>query len=111
MRGRNEIPQLNGLDPSLLFALRRKATAFGMEAPSGGSPSRPARFKRFKSMRSGKAEIVMGDAMVRAGGDVEPDRLPMWSGRYARHDPGRRVGSTWRQLTNSLRAFVRSKIE
>jgi hypothetical protein len=108
MRGRNEIPQLNGLDPSLLFALRRKATAFGMEAPS---PSRPARFKRFKSMRSGKAEIVMGDAVVRAGGDVGPDRLPMWSGRYARHDPGRRVGSAWRQLTNSLRPFVRSKIE
>jgi hypothetical protein len=44
-------------------------------APSGGSPSRPVRLTRFESMRSDTVEIVIGDVVVRAGGDVEPDRL------------------------------------
>ena len=41
----------------------------------GGSPSRPVRFTRFESMRSDTVEIVIGDVVVRAGSDVEPDRL------------------------------------
>ena len=41
----------------------------------GGSPRRPVRFTRFGSMRSDTVEIVIGDVVVRAGSDVEPDRL------------------------------------
>ena len=69
------IARSNGLDPSQLFAWRRKAIASGVVAPLGGSPSRPVRFTRFESMRSDTVEIVIGDVVVRAGGDVEPDRL------------------------------------
>src|ERR1700685_3379356 len=69
------IARSNGLDPTQLFAWRRKAIACGVVAPSGGSPSRPVRFTRFESMRSDTVEIVIGDVVVRAGGDVAPDRL------------------------------------
>ena len=37
--------------------------------------SQPVRFTRFEAMRSDTVEIVIGDVVVRAGGDVEPDRL------------------------------------
>ena len=69
------IARSNGLDPSQLFAWRRKAIASGVVAPLGGSPSWPVRFTRFESMRSDTVEIVIGDVVVRAGGDVESDRL------------------------------------
>jgi transposase len=46
-----------------------------MVAPLEGSPSRPVRFTRFEAMRSDTVEIVIGDVVVRAGGDVEPARL------------------------------------
>ena len=69
------IARSNGLDPSQLYAWRRKAIASGVVAPLGGSPSRPVRFTRFESMRSDLVEIVIGDVVVRAGGEVEPDRL------------------------------------
>jgi transposase len=69
------IARSNGLDPSQLFAWRRKAIATGVFAPLAGAPSRPVKFTRFESMRSDLVEIVIGDVVVRAGGDVEPDRL------------------------------------
>ncbi len=69
------IARSNGLDPSQLFAWRRKAIASGMLAPLGGSPSRPIQFTRFESMRSDIVEIVIGDVVVRAGGDVDLKRL------------------------------------
>jgi transposase len=69
------IARSNGLDPSQLFAWRRKAIASGMLAPLGGSPSRPIKFTRFESMRSDIVEIVIGDVVVRAGGDVDLKRL------------------------------------
>jgi hypothetical protein len=40
-----------------------------------GAPSRPVRFTRFEAARSDTVEIVIGDVVVRAGGDVELDRL------------------------------------
>jgi transposase len=40
-----------------------------------GTPSRPVRFTRFEAARSDTVEIVIGDVVVRAGGDVELDRL------------------------------------
>ena len=69
------IARSNGLDPSQLFAWRRKAIASGVVAPLGGLQSRPVKFTRFESMRSDTVEIVIGDVVVRAGGEVEPDRL------------------------------------
>ena len=69
------IARSNGLDPSQLFTWRRKAIASGIVAPSAGAPSRPVKFTRFESMRSDLVEIVIGDVVVRAGVDVEPDRL------------------------------------
>ncbi|MCK1406848.1 transposase [Bradyrhizobium sp. 76] len=59
----------NGLDPSQLFAWRRKAKASGVVAPLAAAPSKPVKFAR------DMVEIVMGDVVVRAGADVEPDRL------------------------------------
>ena len=40
-----------------------------------GAPSGPVKFTRFEAVRSDLVEIVIGDVVVRAGGDVEPDRL------------------------------------
>ena len=69
------IARSNGLDPSQLFAWRRKAKASGLVAPLAAAPSGPVKFARFEAMRSDMVEIVIGDVVVRAGGDVEPDRL------------------------------------
>ena len=69
------IARSNGLDPSQLFAWRRKAIATGVVAPLAEASSRPVKFTRFESMRSDLVEIVIGDVVVRAGGDVEPGRL------------------------------------
>ena len=41
----------------------------------GDAPSKPVKFARFDAMRSDMVEIVIGDVVVRAGADVEPDRL------------------------------------
>jgi len=68
------IARSNGLDPSQLFTWRRKAIASGVVAPLDGSPSRPVRFTGFEAIRSDTVEIVIGDVVVRAGGDIEPDR-------------------------------------
>ena len=69
------IARSNGLDPSQLFAWRRKAIASGVVSPLGGSPSGPVKFTRFEAVRSDIVEIVIGDVVVRAGGDVDPKRL------------------------------------
>ena len=69
------IARSNGLDPSQLFAWRRKAKASGAVVPLAAAQSRPVKFARFDAMRSDMVEIVIGDVVVRAGGDVEPGRL------------------------------------
>ena len=69
------IARSNGLDPWQLFAWRRKAKACGMVAPLAAAPSTPVKFARFEAMRSDMVEIVIGDVVVRAGSNVEPDRL------------------------------------
>ena len=69
------IARSNGLDPSQLFAWRRKAKASGVVVPLGVAPSKAVKFARFEAMRSDMVEIVIGDVVVRAGSDVEPDRL------------------------------------
>src|SRR3981081_2804864 len=62
------IARSNGLDPSQLFAWRRKAKASGAVVPLAAAPSRPVKFARFDAMRSDMVEIVIGDVVVRAGG-------------------------------------------
>ena len=42
------IARSNGLDPSQLFAWRRKAIATGVVAPLAGAPSGPVKFTRFE---------------------------------------------------------------
>ena len=69
------IARSNGLDPSQLFAWRRKAKGSGVVAPLVGAPNQPVKFVRFEAVRSDTVEIVIGDVVVRAGGGVEPDRL------------------------------------
>ena len=68
------IARSNGLDPSQLFAWRRKAKASGVMVPLAAA-SGPVKFARFEAARSDMVEIVIGDVVVRVGSDVEPDRL------------------------------------
>ena len=63
------------LDASQLYAWRRKALSSGMVAPLTKGASKPATFTRFEAVGSDTVEIVIGDAVVRAGGDVDPDHL------------------------------------
>jgi transposase len=69
------IARSNGLDPSQLFAWRRKAKASGVVVPLAAAPSKPVKFARFEAMRSDMVEIVIGDVVVHAGPDVGADRL------------------------------------
>ena len=69
------IARSNGLDPPQLFAWRRKAQSFGVVGPLAAAPSPPVKFACFEAMRSDMVEIVIGDVVVRAGSDVEADRL------------------------------------
>ena len=69
------IARSNGLDPSQLFAWRRKAMASGVVAPLGDRRAGRSGSRALNAMRSDTVEIVIGDVVVRAGGDVEPDRL------------------------------------
>lgn len=69
------IARSNGLDPSQLFAWRRQAKASGVVVPLAAAASKPVKFARFDAMRSDIVEIVIGDVVVRAGSDIEPDRL------------------------------------
>jgi transposase len=69
------IARSEGLDPSQLYAWRRSALASGMVAPLTKGESAPVKFTRFEAVGSSMVEIVVGDVVVRAGGDVDPDRL------------------------------------
>ncbi len=69
------IARSNGLDPSQLFAWRRKAKGSGVMVRLAAAASGPVKFARFEAARSDMVEIVIGDVVVRAGGDVEPNRL------------------------------------
>jgi len=58
-----------------LFAWRRKALSAGLVAPASGARGQAVKFARFDAVASDVVEIVIGDLVVRVGGDVEPDRL------------------------------------
>ena len=65
----------HGLDPSQLFAWRRKALASGLVAPASGARCQAVKFARFEAVAGEMVEIVVGDVVVRVGSDVEPERL------------------------------------
>ena len=69
------IARSHGLDPSQLFAWRRRALASGMVAPLSGARGQAVKFARFDAVGTDMVEIVIGDVVVRAGSDVEPERL------------------------------------
>ena len=69
------IARSHGLDPSQLFAWRRKALASGLVAPVSGARGQAIKFARFDAVTSDMVEIVLGDVVVRVGSDVEPERL------------------------------------
>ena len=69
------IARSHGLDPSQVYAWRRKALASGMVAPLTAGQIKPVEFTRFETVVSDKVEIVVGDAVLRVGGDVDPDHL------------------------------------
>lgn len=69
------VARSEGLDPSQIYAWRRKALSSGMIAPLTQAASKSAKFTRFEAAGGGTVEIAIGDAVVRAGGDVDPDRL------------------------------------
>nr|WP_249816953.1 transposase [Bradyrhizobium sp. 160] len=69
------IARSNGLDPSQLFAWRRKAKASGVVVPLAAASSKPVKFARFEVMRSDMVEIVIGNVVVHAGPDVGADRI------------------------------------
>ncbi|QPB24747.1 transposase [Rhizobium sp. 007] len=77
------IARSQGLDPSQLYAWRRKALSSGMVAPLTERPRAPVKFTRFEAVGSSMVEIVVGDVVVRAGGDVDPDHLAkiLWAVR------------------------------
>jgi transposase len=68
------IARSHGLDPSQLFAWRRKALASGLVAPVSGG-GRAVKFARFEAVAGEMVEIVVGDVVVRVGGEVEAERL------------------------------------
>ncbi|PND18644.1 IS66 family insertion sequence hypothetical protein [Ensifer sp. MMN_5] len=69
------IARSQGLDPSQLYAWRRKALSSGMVAPLTEEASAPVKFTRFEAVGSSMLEIVVGDVVVRAGADVDADHL------------------------------------
>ena len=71
------IARSHGLDPSQLFAWRRKALASGLVAPIlyFDGKLKTVKFARFDAVTSDIVEIVVGDVVVRAGSDVQAERL------------------------------------
>ncbi|MGL9623926.1 IS66 family insertion sequence element accessory protein TnpB [Bradyrhizobium sp. U531] len=86
------IARSHRLDPSQLFAWRRKALASGLVAPVSEARVQAAKFARFDAVTSDMMEIVIGNVVVRVGSDVEPERLAAVIRAFGRHDPGRRSG-------------------
>ena len=64
-----------GVDPSQLYGWRRKALSSGAVAPQTGATGSEVRFARVEPVASPVVEIVIGDILVRAGGDVSPEHL------------------------------------
>ncbi|MGY4412229.1 hypothetical protein ACVWW4_003965 [Bradyrhizobium sp. LB7.1] len=64
------IARSHGLDPSQLFAWRRKALASGLVAPVSGARGQAVKFGRFDAVTSDMVEIVIGDVVVRVGSDA-----------------------------------------
>ncbi|MDX8510025.1 transposase [Mesorhizobium captivum] len=69
------IARSHGLDPSQVYAWRRKALASGAVSPLSGGQVKPVRFTGFEAVSSEVVEIVVGDVVVRVSGDVDADRL------------------------------------
>jgi transposase len=69
------IARSQGLDPSQLYAWRPKALSSGMVALLTEGASASVKFTRFEAVGSSMVEIVVGDVVVRAGADVDPDHL------------------------------------
>ncbi|GES53157.1 transposase [Rhizobium dioscoreae] len=64
-----------GLDPSQLYDWRRKAIASGSIAPLSKSVDTQVRFAQVEAVAGSAVEIVIGDAVVRVGGDLATERL------------------------------------
>lgn len=64
-----------GLDPSQLYDWRRKAIASGSIAPLSKSVHAQVRFAQVEAVAGSAVEIVIGDAVVRVGGDIATERL------------------------------------
>ena len=71
------IARSHELAPSQLFAWRRKALASGTVKPLASEDSGTVRFARFDAVRGDMVEIVVGDAVIRAGAGVDADHLAM----------------------------------
>ncbi len=63
-----------GMAPSQLFGWRRQARAAAIKNKAVDS-DRPMRFERFAAVSCGLVEIVIGEVVLCAGSDVEPDHL------------------------------------
>ncbi|MER8929061.1 transposase [Mesorhizobium sp. M0859] len=80
------VARSEGLDPSQLYAWRRKALSSGMVAPLTEGASKPAKFTRFEAMGSDMVEIIIGDAVVAPAAMLIPIAWRGSSARFARHD-------------------------
>lgn len=69
------IARLADLDPSQLYAWRREALSSGAVAPLTDEPDTPVQFARVEAVAAAKVEIVIGGAVVRVAGDIDPDHL------------------------------------
>ncbi|WP_235823000.1 transposase [Brucella anthropi] len=71
----SQIARSHDLDPSQVFAWRRKALSSGMIAPSTDEKEAPVKFTRFDAVNSTAVEIVVGDVVMRVGSNIEPRQL------------------------------------
>lgn len=62
-----------GIAPSQLFNWRRKALGKDLSASDGESPA--VQFTRFDSLYGSPIEVIVGELIVRVGGNVDPDHL------------------------------------
>jgi transposase len=69
------IARSNRVGPSQLFARRRNAVASGLFAWARTGSGEAVKFVRFEAARIDMIEIIVGEVVVRDGGDVEAARL------------------------------------
>ncbi|MGZ2471837.1 transposase-like protein [Sinorhizobium medicae] len=69
------IARAEGLDPSQLYGWRRKALSSGLVAPLTETAKKEVKFARVEPVASSAVKIVLGDVVVRVGGDIESDHL------------------------------------